>query len=85
MMSDCPYPATEALRDLARRRGIEFERGYRRADMVVDVESVTCLHAGGAWETSLTFEESADGELWCMDTMTPEQAIGAFLAGREET
>lgn len=83
MTSDyCPYPATEALRDAARRAGIAFERGYVHGERREDEDTVTCLCVGDAWETSLTFEEAANGELWCVDSMTPAQAIGAFVAGR---
>ena len=71
-----------ALRARCMKEGIGFERGYVRGGEVVDEDSVTCLHDGDGYGTSLTFEEGADGALWCADDMGVGQATGAFLAGR---
>lgn len=76
---------TEELRERAAAQGVGVTHGYRMGHdgHRVNEDSVTTLWpVPGDPRRSLTFEES-DGALWCMDEMSPQQALGAALGGRD--
>lgn len=72
---------TSRLRALCREHGIRYTCGYRGKDgtTVTDADVVTCVWLDGDPAHTTSFEEADGGELWCADTVTPEQALALAL------
>ena len=76
--------ATQMLRNECKLRGIKYTAGLFAGDKKINEDNITTLWDETDSDKGLTFEESEHGSLYCVDALEVDEAIAAYLAGREK-